>query len=133
MKQSLLVTIVNDWIMALNISWLLLVLCLSLLFHFFSFLLHTGRFICKVLLCCIWLFCSTILQQLWQADNTQTKLLLILLLMVVFEATMEMLIVLQNPEFRWHLIQIIWLQSTMWHRKDGLLGPVSMVCFQCKL
>jgi len=35
------------------------------------------------------------------------KLLLILLLMVVFEATMEMLIVFQNSEFRCHLIQII--------------------------
>lgn len=132
LKQSLLVTIVNNWIMVLNISWLLLVLCVSLLFHFFSFLVHSRQFICKVLLCCIWLFCSSTQQQFWQADNTQMKLLLILLLMVVFKATMEMLIVLQNPEFRCHLIQIIQLQSTMWHRKDSLLGRVSTICSECK-
>lgn len=53
--------------------------------------------------------------------------------MVVFEATMEMLIMFQNPEFRCHLIPIIWLQSSSWHSKDGQLGPASTGCFQFKL
>lgn len=98
----------------------------------FALLLHMGRAVWKVLWCRIWLFCSTNLQQFWQADNVQTKLLLILLLMVAFEATMEMLIVFQNPEFRCHLIQLTQLRSTTWHRRDGLPGPVSTSCFHFK-
>lgn len=46
---------------------------------------------------------------------------------------MEMLIMFQNPEFRCHLIPIIWLQRSTWRSGDGQLGPASTGCFQFKL